>query len=77
MRLRDQLVSSLSFSRARDMELAWVDGQLMVEDKEEDEEMPEDGADKWVTLLVLSLEKKKTNKIQNTKQKGGKGHEVV
>ena len=28
MKLRDALVSSLQFSRARDAELAWVDGQL-------------------------------------------------
>ena len=28
VKLRDALVSSLQFSRARDAELAWVDGQL-------------------------------------------------
>ncbi|XP_005112434.2 cleavage and polyadenylation specificity factor subunit 2 [Aplysia californica] len=49
VRLRDQLVSSLSFARARDMELAWVDGQLdipPVDSVEEDEEMPDDEAAK-------------------------------
>ena len=30
VKLRDALVSSLQFSRARDAELAWVDGQLHI-----------------------------------------------
>jgi len=56
VRLRDQLVSSLSFSKARDMELAWVDGQLMIEDKEEEEEeeMPEEGTDKKKPNLSIT-----------------------
>lgn len=28
MRLRDQLASSLNFAKARDIELAWIDGQI-------------------------------------------------
>ncbi|KAK0057009.1 cleavage and polyadenylation specificity factor subunit 2, partial [Biomphalaria pfeifferi] len=38
VRLRDHLVSSLEFSKAKDMELAWVDGQLDVPPVEEEEE---------------------------------------
>ncbi|KAK3802172.1 hypothetical protein RRG08_050058 [Elysia crispata] len=36
VRLRDHLVSSLTFYRARDMELAWLDGQLTMPEQEED-----------------------------------------
>jgi len=32
VKLRDALVSSLQFSRARDAELAWIDGQLHMEE---------------------------------------------
>ncbi|GFO32271.1 cleavage and polyadenylation specificity factor subunit 2-like, partial [Plakobranchus ocellatus] len=38
VRLRDHLVSSLTFSRARNMELAWLDGQLEVPDQEEEKD---------------------------------------
>ncbi|XP_055880577.1 cleavage and polyadenylation specificity factor subunit 2-like isoform X2 [Biomphalaria glabrata] len=38
VRLRDHLVSSLELSKAKDMELAWVDGQLDVPPVEEEEE---------------------------------------
>ena len=45
VRLRDQLVSSLTFERAGDMELAWVDGQLEMPEVEEETEveMQDDG----------------------------------
>ncbi|CAG5133239.1 unnamed protein product, partial [Candidula unifasciata] len=44
VRLRDQLVSSLVFSKTRDMELAWVDGQLDLPPAEpEDEDEEEEG----------------------------------
>ncbi|RUS90562.1 hypothetical protein EGW08_001650 [Elysia chlorotica] len=36
VRLRDHLVSSLTFFRARDMELAWLDGQLDMPQADED-----------------------------------------
>ncbi|KAH9515463.1 cleavage and polyadenylation specificity factor subunit 2 [Bulinus truncatus] len=42
VRLRDHLVSSLIFSKARDMELAWVDGQLDIPQVEEEEEEMEE-----------------------------------
>ncbi|BFZ11972.1 hypothetical protein BsWGS_15011 [Bradybaena similaris] len=45
VRLRDHLVSSLVFSKTRDMELAWVDGQLDLppaEDEDEEEEEDEE-----------------------------------
>ncbi|GFR92931.1 cleavage and polyadenylation specificity factor subunit 2, partial [Elysia marginata] len=37
VRLRDHLVSSLTFQRARDMELAWLDGQLDMPEQEDQE----------------------------------------
>ncbi|KAL8565141.1 cleavage and polyadenylation specificity factor subunit 2 [Nucella lapillus] len=41
VRLRDHLVSSLKFSKARDMELAWVDGSLsMVKEKSDTSILP-------------------------------------
>ena len=34
--MRDHLVSSLKFSRARDVELAWLDGVVSMEDERRD-----------------------------------------
>ncbi|CAL1527611.1 unnamed protein product, partial [Lymnaea stagnalis] len=45
VRLRDHLVSSLMFSKARDMELAWVDGQLDIPPVEEEDEEAEEEAE--------------------------------
>ncbi|KAK7103107.1 cleavage and polyadenylation specificity factor subunit 2-like [Littorina saxatilis] len=65
VRLRDHLVSSLSFSRARDMELAWVDGHVsMVADKPDslsddvskDKKAEEDDELKPVADVVPTLE---------------------
>uniref|UniRef100_A0A0B7A7B0 Cleavage and polyadenylation specificity factor subunit 2 n=1 Tax=Arion vulgaris TaxID=1028688 RepID=A0A0B7A7B0_9EUPU len=59
VRLRDQLVSSLTFSKTRDMELAWVDGQLdlpPVEIDDEEEEVLEeieDGSKKKDKLSTI------------------------
>lgn len=46
VRLRDHLVSSLTFHRARDMELAWLDGQLIMPDPEEEKESNGQGEEK-------------------------------
>ena len=35
VKLKDALVSSLNFSTAQDIELAWVDGQLVMEERGE------------------------------------------
>ncbi|XP_059147975.1 cleavage and polyadenylation specificity factor subunit 2-like [Physella acuta] len=59
VRLRDHLVSSLMFSKAKDMELAWVDGQLNIpdlpEEEEKEEEEMEDGNKKKKDQLSVSL----------------------
>lgn len=54
MKLKDSLVSSLKFSTAQDVELAWVDGQLGMEARgEKFDKMETDEVQKKEVVPVL------------------------
>ncbi|KAK3733495.1 hypothetical protein QZH41_019405, partial [Actinostola sp. cb2023] len=70
VKLRDALVSSLQFSRARDAELAWLDGQLHMEESEshlgllqEEEKMETEVEVKDALDTVPVLEQVSTSKV--------------
>ena len=61
VKLKDSLVSSLKFSTAQETDIAWVDGQLVMEergkkfDKMETDESAEDGEKKEVVPVLEQL----------------------
>lgn len=55
VKLKDALVSSLNFSTSQDIELAWVDGQLVMEERGEKFEKNEAGT---ITTVAADIQKK-------------------
>ena len=53
VKLKDALVSSLKFSTAQDIELAWVDGQLVMEERGEKFDKMETDVQKKEVVPVL------------------------
>ena len=68
VKLKDALVSSLKFAMSQDTELAWVDGQLAMEERGEKFDKMETDEEDYKQDVVPVLEQLPPDNVSNSEQ---------